>query len=201
MEMVLFMRKLIMMLGVSTALCGITGGASAAPVSYHVSSPHDAAEEDNGQSLLAGYEQDGLTLRDDQENHRLLIGVDPASFRSQVHSGTNQYHLAVRDVLSAAASYAYLYFGQHPNATNLTVEADIENDAPVTTTGGAADNSSQQPALSFDIPRPTFPITADSKPDAYSARMISQILGMIDPAQATIAPWLRASLQPSAQKQ
>lgn len=199
--MVLFMRKLIMMLGVSTALCGITGGASAAPVSYHVSPAHNAAEENTDQALLAGYEQDGLTLRDDPDSHRLLIGVDPASFRSQVQPGTNQYHLAVRDVLSAAASYAYLYFGQHPDVTSLTVQADIENDTPVPTTGGMTDTSSQQPALSFDIPRPAFPITADRKPDAYSARMISQILGTIDPAQATIAPWLRASLQPSAQSQ
>ncbi|MFT8672229.1 hypothetical protein [Acetobacter orientalis] len=193
------LRKFIMVLGATTALFGIIGGASASPLPRHASTQHDTNIAEVGQALLSGYEQEGLTLREDPERQLLLIGTDPAALHAhdQTDSSMNQYHLAVRDVLSAAASYAYLYFGLHPDASSLSVQADIEQDGAIPASN-AADEQTQQPALSFTIPRPSFPISSDRKPDAYSAQTISAILGEIDPSKTAIAPWLKARLQPQA---
>lgn len=190
------LRKVIMMLGVSASVFGIIDGALASPLPRPAPMPHSSDIADAGQALLSGYEQEGLTLREDPERQLLLIGTDPAALHphDRTSVSTNPYHLAVRDVLSAAASYAYLYFGQHPEAASLSVQADIEQDGPVPASG-TTDEQAQQPALSFTIQRPSFPILPDRKPDAYSAQTISAILGEIDPANTTIAPWLKADLQ------
>lgn len=70
------MRKLIMMLGVTTGLLGITGGAGAAPRPYNAAASTPAVQEsvtEAGSSLLRGYEQDGLTLQDDLKTRRWLF--------------------------------------------------------------------------------------------------------------------------------
>lgn len=189
------MRKIIMMLGVTTSLLSITG-VQAAPIPHHSSAAPSDTILETSSPLLSSYEQDGLTLQEDLTAHTLTINADPATLHAQTlpSDGSNRYRVAMRDVLSAAASYAYLFFGLHPDAEKLTVMANIQPDATTPVSATTAD-AAQQPALSFDIPRPSFPISPDHKPDAYSAQTISLIMDEIDPAKTTIAPWLRADLQ------
>ncbi|MFT9332178.1 hypothetical protein [Acetobacter persici] len=194
------MRKLIMMLGVATGLLGITGGAEAAPRPYNAAASTPAVQEsvtEAGSSLLRGYEQDGLTLQDDLKNQTLVISADPATLHASAmpSDGNNRYRIAMRDVLSAAASYAYLYFGLHPDADHLSVVANIQSDGLQQASAAGGATEAEQPAMTFDIPRPSFPVSADTTPDAYSAQTISAILGGIDPAKTNIAAWLRAGLQ------
>nr|WP_298797206.1 hypothetical protein [uncultured Acetobacter sp.] len=194
------MRKIIMMLGVTTGLFGITDGAKAAPRPYTAPASTSASQDsvtEAGSSLLRGYEQDGLTLQDDLKNQTLVVSVDPATLHARAlpSDGNNRYRIAMRDVLSAAASYAYLYFGLHQDADHLSVVANIQSDGmqQASMTGGTAE--AEQPAMTFDIPRPAFPISPDTTPDDYSAQTISTILGGIDPAKTNIAVWLRSGLQ------
>lgn len=192
------MRKVIMMLGVATSLSGITGGAWAAPRPYTAASASASqlSISQAGNALLRDYEQDGLILQDDPKNQTLVISADPATLHARAlpSDGNNLYRIAMRDVLSAAASYAYLYFGLHPDADHLSVVANIQSDGlqQASMTGGTQE--AEQPAMTFDIPRPSFPVSPDTRPDAYSAQTISTILGGIDPSQTRIAPWLRTSL-------
>ncbi|GAN69186.1 hypothetical protein [Acetobacter orleanensis] len=194
------MRKLIMMLGVATGLLGITGGAGAAPRPYNAvtnaPAPQGSVTEAGG-PLLSGYEQDGLILQDDLKNQTLVISADPATLRASAlpSDGNNRYRVAMRDVLSAAASYAYLYFGQHADADHLSVVANIQSDGLQQASIAGGTTEAEQPAMTFDIPRPSFPISPDATPDDYSAKTISTILGGIDPAKTNIAPWLRNGLQ------
>lgn len=199
------MRKIIMMLGVATGLLGITGGAQAAPRPYNAAAstpaPQDSVTE-AGSSLLRGYEQDGLTLQDDLKNQTLVISTDPATLHARAlpSDGNNRYRIAMRDVLSAAASYAYLYFGLHQDADHLSVVANIQSDGLQQASMAGSTAEAEQPAMTFDIPRPSFPISPDTTPDAYSAQTISAILGGIDPSKTNIATWLRAGLQATPQQ-
>ncbi|MDN7351730.1 hypothetical protein [Acetobacter senegalensis] len=188
------MRKFIMMLGVTTSLFGITDVVQAAPVPYHAAVAHNDSILATSSPLLSEYEQDGLVLQDEPEAETLVITADPATLHARAlpSDGTNRYRIAMRDVLSAAASYAYLFFGQHPDADRLSVVANIQSDSPAP---ASSEGNAPEPALTFDIPRPTFPISPDSKPDAYSAQTISLIMDEIDPAKTHVASWLRADLQ------
>lgn len=190
------MRKIIMMLAATTSLFGITGVAQAAPVPYHAAVTHNDSILAAESPLLRDYEQDGLILQDEPEAQTLVITADPATLRARAlpSDGTNRYRIAMRDVLSAAASYAYLFFGLHPDADRLSVVANIQSDSPAPASA-SSEADAQEPALTFDIPRPTFPISPDSKPDAYSAQTISLIMDEIDPAKTHVASWLRADLQ------
>lgn len=197
------MRKLIMMLGVTAGLFGITDGAGAAPRPYNAV-PNASALQDSiaqaGNSLLHSYEQDGLTLQDDPKNQTLVVSVDPATLHASAlpSDGNNRYRVAMREVLSAAASYAYLYFGQNQSADHLSIVANIQSDGLQQASMAGGTTEAEQPAMTFDIPRPSFPISPDTSPDDYSAQTISTILGGIDPAKTTIAPWLRTGLQNNA---
>lgn len=187
------MRKLAAVLGAGF-LVGTLHVAHAAPVS-HPSSTHSTPAPDVEGSLLSGYEQDGLVLKDDAQAGTLAIQADPAALHVHALSESNPYRLTLTDVLSAAATYAYLYFGQHPERNSLSVTATIQPDVlnPVSATG--APDQADEPAMTLEITRPGFPISADTRPDAYSAQTIGMILDNIDLSKVTMAPWLRTALK------
>ncbi|GBR51591.1 hypothetical protein AA11825_2021 [Acetobacter pomorum DSM 11825] len=146
-------------------------------------------------TLLRGYEQDGLILHDDVNAGTLTIQADPATLQAHGSNTNNRYRLAMKDVLSAAATYAYLYFGQNPDAQEVTVSANIQTDGFTPASTSSADTA--EPAMTLEIGRPAFPISADTKPDSYSAQTIGMILDGIDASKITIAPWLRSALKES----
>ncbi|MBO1325817.1 hypothetical protein K2X14_12775 [Acetobacter sp. TBRC 12305] len=188
------MSKLAAVLGAGF-LASALHVAHAAPVSHPSSSrPAVSAPEVDG-SLLSDYEQDGLVLKDDAQAGTLSIQADPAALHVHDASQSNPYRMTLTDVLSAAATYAYLYFGQHPERNTLSVTATIQPDGlnPVSATG--APDPAAEPAMTLEIARPGFPISADTKPDAYSAQTIGMILDNIDLSKVTMAPWLRTALK------
>ncbi|MFT9016909.1 MAG: hypothetical protein ABF990_14400 [Acetobacter sp.] len=169
--------------------------AHAAPVSHPSAARSAATTQGASGTLLSGYEQDGLVLKDDAQAGSLNIQADPAALHVHAVSESNPYRLTLTDVLSAAATYAYLYFGQHPERNSLSVTASIQPDglAPVSATG--TPDPASEPAIKLEITRPAFPISADTKPDAYSAQTIGMILDNIDLSKVTMAPWLRTALK------
>lgn len=172
----------------------------AAPVHHPSISPHPATE--TGSALLRGYEQDGLVLQDNVQAGVLTIKADPATIHvSDTSTPSGLYRQTVKDVLSAAATYAYLYFGQNPEAEKLSVVADIQEDTAAPASMNVGDDKPATPALTIEITRPSFPISADTKPDAYSAQTIGMILDNVDTSKMTMATWLQNALkgQSSAQ--
>ena len=121
------MRKIATLFGAAFLLTS-TSVVWAAPVHHPSMSAQPGTE--TGSALLRGYEQDGLILQDDVQAGVLTIKADPATVHVSAASGqVDLYRQTVKDVLSAAATYAYLYFGQNPEATKLSVVADIQEDA------------------------------------------------------------------------
>lgn len=170
----------------------------AAPV-HHPSAQSQPATE-TGSVLLRGYEQDGLILQDDMENGVLNIKADPATLHVKGAAGsTDLYRQTVKDVLSAAATYAYLYFGQNPEASKLSVTADIQEDTPAPASMNVGEDKPAGPALTIEITRPSFPISADGKPDAYSAQTIGMILDNVDTSRMTMATWLQNAIKGQSQ--
>ena len=193
------MRKIATLFGAAFLLTS-TSLVWAAPVHHPSLSAQPTTETDS--ALLRGYEQDGLVLQDDMQTGVLTIKADPATVHVSASSGqVDLYRQTVKDVLSAAATYAYLYFGQNPEATKLSVVADIQEDAAGPASMTVGDDKSSGPALTLEIARPSFPISADTKPDAYSAQTIGMILDGVDTSKMTMATWLQNALknQPSAQ--
>lgn len=187
------MRKLAALFG-TACLIGATGIAQAGPVasSAALSKPHIY---ESGVALLSRYEHDGLVLTDNVQTGSLSIQADPAAIQVSSGAESNRYRLALKDILSAAATYAYLYFGQHPDKMTLVVTADVQRDgfSHASASTGADDNAGS--ALTMEIARPSFPISADSQPDAYSAQTIGMILDQIDISKVSMAPWLRSALR------
>lgn len=170
----------------------------AAPV-YHPSAS-SVPETETGSVLLRGYERDGLVLQDDMQNGVLNIKADPATLHVRNASGSaDLYRQTVKDVLSAAATYAYLYFGQNPEASKLSVIADIQEDTPSSASMSVDEDKSAGPALTIEIARPSFPVSADTKPDAYSAQTIGMILDGVDTSKMTMATWLQNALKNQGQ--
>ncbi|MDE7548611.1 hypothetical protein PY793_11540 [Acetobacter fabarum] len=187
------MRKIATLFGAAFLLAS-SSSVWAAPA-YHPSSASYPAME-TASVLLRGYEQDGLRLQDDMQAGVLTIKADPATLRGDGHEGTaGLYRQTVKDVLSAAATYAYLYFGQNPEATKLSVVADIQEEVPAPASMNVGDDKRAAPALTIEIARPSFPISADTKPDAYSAQTIGMILDNMDTSKMTMATWLQNALK------
>ncbi|MFH7810726.1 MULTISPECIES: hypothetical protein [Acetobacter] len=187
------MRKIATLFGAAFLLAS-SSTVWAAPA-YHPSSASHP-ETETGSVLLRGYEQDGLRLQDDMQAGVLTIKADPATLREDGNTGSaGLYRQTVKDVLSAAATYAYLYFGQNPEATKLSVVADIQEEAPAPASMNVGDDKHRAPALTMEITRPSFPISADTKPDAYSAQTIGMILDNMDTSKMTMAPWLQTALK------
>ncbi|MBS0964649.1 hypothetical protein [Acetobacter okinawensis] len=180
----------------------LTSSSLAWAVPVHHPSTSAQPTTETGSALLRGYEHDGLVLQDDMQAGVLTIKADPATVHvSGVSGQADLYRQTVKDVLSAAATYAYLYFGQNPEATKLSVVADIQEDAAGPASMNVGDDKPAGPALTIEIARPSFPISADTKPDAYSAQTIGMILDNVDTAKMTMAAWLQSALksQPAAQ--
>lgn len=193
------MRKIVTLFGVAF-LSTSSSLVWAAPVHHPSMSSQPATE--TGNVLLRGYEQDGLVLQDDMQAGVLTIKADPATVHASATAGqVDLYRQTVKDVLSAAATYAYLYFGQNPEATKLSVVADIQEDAAGPASMAVGEDKPAGPALTLEIARPSFPISADTKPDTYSAQTIGMILDGVDTTKMTMATWLQKALknQPSAQ--
>ncbi|PHY94780.1 hypothetical protein CSR02_04165 [Acetobacter pomorum] len=192
------MRKIAGLFGVA-CLAFTSGQVLAAPVFHsasHNSTPAQTMQTTEvSNTLLRGYEQDGLILHDDVNAGTLTIQADPATLQAHGSNTNNRYRLAMKDVLSAAATYAYLYFGQNPDAQEVTVSANIQTDGFTPASTSSADTA--EPAMTLEIGRPAFPISADTKPDSYSAQTIGMILDGIDASKITIAPWLRSALKES----
>lgn len=192
------MRKIAGLFGVA-CLAFTSSQALAAPVFHSASHTSDSAQNmqatEVGNTLLRGYEQDGLILHDDVRAGTLSIQADPATLQAHDSNTNNRYRLAMKDVLSAAATYAYLYFGQNPDAREVTVSANIQTDGFTPASANSADTA--EPAMTLEIARPAFPISADTKPDSYSAQTIGMILDGMDASKITIAPWLRSALKES----
>lgn len=187
------MRKLAALFG-TACLIGVTGIAHADPVASSAALAQPRIHE-SGVTLLSRYEHDGLVLTDNVQTGSLSIQADPAAVQVTSGAESNRYRLALKDILSAAATYAYLYFGQHPEKMTLVVTADVQRDgfSHVSASTGAGDNAG--PALTMEIARPSFPISADSRPDAYSAQTIGMILDQIDISKVSMAPWLHSALK------
>jgi hypothetical protein len=195
------MRKIATLFGAAFLLAS-NSYVWAAPAYHPSAASHPATE--TGSVLLRGYEQDGLLLQDDMQAGVLTIKADPATLHVEGNAGTaDLYRQTVKDVLSAAATYAYLYFGQNPEATKLSVVADIQEESPAPAAMNVGDDKPAPPALTIEITRPSFPISADTKPDAYSAQTIGMILDNVDTSKMTMATWLQNALkgqnQPAAQ--
>mgnify|MGYP003362062244 FL=1 len=187
------MRKMATLFGAAFLLAS-SSLALAAPVHHPSISPQPTTE--TGSVLLRGYEQDGLVLQDDMQAGVLTIKADPATVHVSDAAGqADLYRQTVKDVLSAAATYAYLYFGQNPEATKLSVVADIQEDTPSPASMSVGDDKAAAPALTLEISRPSFPISADTKPDAYSAQTIGMILDNVDTSKMTMATWLQNALK------
>mgnify|MGYP001356538034 FL=1 len=187
------MRKIAILFG-AAFLSASSSLAWAAPA-YHPAAPAHPATE-TGSVLLRGYEQDGLLLEDDMQAGVLTIKADPATLHVNGHSGTaDLYRQTVKDVLSAAATYAYLYFGQTPEATKLSVIADIQEEAPAPASMTVGEEKPAEHALTIEITRPSFPISADTRPDTYSAQTIGMILDNVDTSKMTMATWLQNALK------
>jgi hypothetical protein len=190
------MRKLAALFG-TACLIGATGIAHAGPVASSATlSQHHVRE--SGVTLLSRYEHDGLVLTDNVQTGSLSIQADPAAIQVMSSGESNRYRLAMRDILSAAATYAYLYFGQHPEKMTLVVTADVQRDGFSHASASTGADGNAGPALTMEIARPSFPISADSQPDAYSAQTIGMILDQIDISKVNMAPWLRSALKKQA---
>ncbi|MFT8417650.1 MAG: hypothetical protein ABF636_02295 [Acetobacter sp.] len=189
------MRKIVTLFGAAFLMASASGSlALAAPVHHPSIAPQPATE--TGSVLLRGYEQDGLVLNDDMQAGVLTIKADPATIHvSDVSGQAGLYRQTVKDVLSAAATYAYLYFGQNPEASKLSVVADIQEDTAAPASMSVGDDKPATPALTLEITRPSFPISADAKPDAYSAQTIGMILDNVDTTKMTMATWLQNALK------
>ncbi|MCP1243736.1 hypothetical protein GOB86_13085 [Acetobacter lambici] len=191
------MRTIATLFSVSFLLA--TSSYVCAAPAYHPSAPSRPATE-TGNVLLRGYEQDGLLLQDDMQAGVLTIKADPATLHVDGASGSaDLYRQTVKDVLSAAATYAYLYFGQNPEAAKLSVVADIQEEGAGPASMNVGDDKQEAPALTIEITRPSFPISADTKPDAYSAQTIGMILDNVDTSKMTMATWLQNALKGQAQ--
>lgn len=183
------MRKITTLFGAAFLLTS-SSLVWAVPVHH----PSASVQTETGSVLLRGYEQDGLVLQDDMQNGTLRIKADPATLHvGEISGAADIYRQTVKDVLSAAATYAYLYFGQNPEATKLSVVADIQEDTPAPASMG--DDKTAGPALTIEIARPSFPISGDTKPDAYSAQTIGMILDNVDTSKMTMASWLQDALK------
>ena len=190
------MRKLAALFG-TACLIGATGIAHAGPVASSPAISQPRLHE-SGVGLLSRYEHDGLVLADNVQAGSLTIQADPAAIQVMSGEESNRYRLALKDILSAAATYAYLYFGQHPEKATLVVTADVQRDGFSHASASADAQDNAGPALTMEIARPSFPISADSRPDAYSAQTIGMILDQIDTGKVSMAPWLRSALKKQA---
>ncbi|QEO17880.1 hypothetical protein [Acetobacter vaccinii] len=190
------MRKLAALLSIA-CMTGATGIAQAAPVGHStaLTTSATAPVQAGNLSLLRNYTQEGLVLQDNVQTSTLTIQADPAVLHARKAGAENPYRLTLKDVLSAAATYAYLYFGQHPASETLHVVADISSDGYTPVTATVETPAETGPAMTLDIARPAFPISPDTKPDAYSAQTIGMILDNIDIAKVHMQPWLRTALK------